>query len=90
MHCFLVELSVCLSSGAGGGKGVSSPPAAVLCSAQGSIPTSRPNSTSGSARLLPPQAGSNTLDTSAPGDGCALCSNSGCVGDFSGRGFRGC
>ncbi|KAF6119699.1 hypothetical protein HJG60_010147 [Phyllostomus discolor] len=48
---------------------------------QGSDPT---------GRLLPPPAGSDTLDTSAPGDGCALCSSSGCVGDFSGRGFRGC
>ncbi|XP_045685339.1 keratin, type II microfibrillar, component 5-like [Phyllostomus hastatus] len=48
---------------------------------QGSDPT---------GRLLPPPAGSDTLDTSAPGDGCALCSSSGCVGDFSSRGFRGC
>ncbi|XP_036886869.1 keratin, type II cuticular Hb6-like [Sturnira hondurensis] len=57
---------------------------------QGGDPTSRPGSALASTRLLPPPAGSDTLDTSAPGDGCALCSSSGCVGDFSGRGFRGC
>ncbi|XP_049740839.1 keratin, type II microfibrillar, component 5-like [Elephas maximus indicus] len=51
---------------------------------------SRPGSASGPSRLLPPGAGSDALETSAPGGGCALCESSGCVGDFSGSGPRGC
>ncbi|XP_039718139.1 keratin, type II cuticular Hb1-like [Pteropus medius] len=49
---------------------------------------SRPISASCPARLLQPVAGSDALETSAPGGGCALCGLPGCVGDFSCRGFR--
>uniref|UniRef100_G3UNK3 IF rod domain-containing protein n=1 Tax=Loxodonta africana TaxID=9785 RepID=G3UNK3_LOXAF len=55
-----------------------------------SAPAGRPGSASGPSRLLPPGAGSDALETSAPGGGCALCESSGCVGDFSGSGPRGC
>nr|KAF6495988.1 hypothetical protein HJG63_010262 [Rousettus aegyptiacus] len=46
--------------------------------------------TSGPARLLQPVAGSDALEMSAPGGGCALCGLPGCVGDFSCRGSRRC
>ncbi|XP_015443409.1 keratin, type II cuticular Hb1 [Pteropus alecto] len=54
----------------------------------GSPPTCRPISASCPGRLLQPVAGSDALETSAPGGGCALCGLPGCVGDFSCRGFR--
>ncbi|KAM9674061.1 keratin, type II microfibrillar, component 7C-like [Trichechus inunguis] len=48
-----------------------------------STPAGKPCSASGPSCLLPPGAGSDALETSAPGGDCALCESSGCVGDFS-------
>nr|KAF6452977.1 hypothetical protein HJG59_008254 [Molossus molossus] len=54
-------------------------------------PTCRPGSASGPAHalLLPPGAGSDARETSAPGGGCALCGSSCGAGEFGCRGFGG-
>ncbi|XP_044241296.1 keratin, type II cuticular Hb1-like [Ursus arctos] len=56
----------------------------------GSAPTCGLGSASGSARLLPPEAGSGALNTGAPGGGCALCGSPGCLGGLGCSGSRGC
>uniref|UniRef100_A0A452SCY3 IF rod domain-containing protein n=1 Tax=Ursus americanus TaxID=9643 RepID=A0A452SCY3_URSAM len=53
-------------------------------------PTCGLGSASGSARLLPPEAGSGALNTGAPGGGCALCGSPGCLGGLGCSGSRGC
>uniref|UniRef100_A0A452TUD2 IF rod domain-containing protein n=1 Tax=Ursus maritimus TaxID=29073 RepID=A0A452TUD2_URSMA len=57
---------------------------------ESSAPTCGLGSASGSARLLPPEAGSGALNTGAPGGGCALCGSPGCLGGLGCSGSRGC
>lgn len=77
---------ICLSAfrGGAGEEGFLSPTATVL-SALGSAPTGG----LGSARLLPPEAGSGGLNTGAP-DGCTLCGSPRCLGGLGCSGSRGC
>ncbi|KAM5249498.1 keratin, type II cuticular Hb2-like [Hipposideros larvatus] len=53
----------------------------------GSSSTCRPGAASDPVRQ---QSGSDALETSAPGGGCALCGSPGCVGNFSCRGSGRC
>ncbi|XP_036091753.1 keratin, type II cuticular Hb1 [Rousettus aegyptiacus] len=87
VHCPLEQESVFWGRAE---KGEFLLPTPLLRSALGSPPTCRPISASGPARLLQPVAGSDALEMSAPGGGCALCGLPGCVGDFSCRGSRRC
>ncbi|XP_034502448.1 keratin, type II cuticular Hb5 isoform X1 [Ailuropoda melanoleuca] len=50
---------------------------------------SAPTGGLGSARLLPPEAGSGGLNTGAP-DGCTLCGSPRCLGGLGCSGSRGC
>ncbi|XP_070127555.1 keratin, type II cuticular Hb1 isoform X3 [Equus caballus] len=64
-----------------------------LRSALGSAPTCGPGSAAGAAPPPPPPPpppAAGSLETSAPGGGCALCGSPGCVGAFSCTGPRGC
>ncbi|XP_070127556.1 keratin, type II cuticular Hb1 isoform X4 [Equus caballus] len=59
----------------------------------GSAPTCGPGSAAGAAPPPPPPPpppAAGSLETSAPGGGCALCGSPGCVGAFSCTGPRGC
>ncbi|XP_060979822.1 keratin, type II cuticular Hb1-like [Dama dama] len=56
----------------------------------GSAPTGLPGSASGAEALLPPGAGPSSVETSAPGGGCALCGSPGCVAGLRCSGSRGC
>ncbi|XP_070310943.1 keratin, type II cuticular Hb1-like [Odocoileus virginianus] len=61
-----------------------------LRSVLGSAPTGLPGSASGAEALLPPGAGPSSVETSAPGGGCALCGSPGCASGLRCSGSRGC
>lgn len=91
-RCLRICISVCLSSGAErAGETIELfPPTAALRSVLGSAPTGLPGSASGAEALLPPGAGPSSVETSAPGGGCALCGSPGCVAGLRCSGSRGC